>query len=143
MVHVQGTSPGGRPTGRQFTRRQVLQYGGGLASLVALGIVPIEALAQGTSGPAQLFNPSETPPTAVSLAVTTATPAMPPKMVSTRVNERSSVGVLTVSMTVSINSFIRYSTTAEGAPEPRAPRYWQQLDLDYSPTRARAPGGPF
>jgi peptide/nickel transport system substrate-binding protein len=66
MVHVQGTSPEGRPTGRQFTRRQVLQYGGGLASLVALGIVPIEALAQASSGPAQLFNPSETPPTAAA-----------------------------------------------------------------------------
>ena len=59
MVRVQDAS-------WQFTRRQVLKTGAGLASLVALGILPRSVLAQASSGPAQLFNPGETPPTAAS-----------------------------------------------------------------------------
>jgi peptide/nickel transport system substrate-binding protein len=65
MDHVRGTSSGGSGAGWQLTRRRVLQYGAGLASLVTLGVLPREVLAQ-ASGPAQLFNPGETPPTAAS-----------------------------------------------------------------------------
>src|SRR5687768_6003868 len=51
---------------RQFTRREVLQAGGGLVSLVGLGILPRSVMAQASSGPAQLFNPDETAPTEAS-----------------------------------------------------------------------------
>jgi peptide/nickel transport system substrate-binding protein len=66
MVRVPGTASDDPGAGRQFTRRQVLQYGAGLASLVTLGVLPKGVLAQASTGPAQLFNPSETPPTAAS-----------------------------------------------------------------------------
>jgi peptide/nickel transport system substrate-binding protein len=49
-----------------LTRREVLQFGAGLASLAAFGLVPTEILAQSSDGPAQLFNPGETPPTEAS-----------------------------------------------------------------------------
>jgi peptide/nickel transport system substrate-binding protein len=46
-----------------LSRREVLRYGGGLASLVAFGIIPAQAVAQENGGPAQLFNPEGEPPT--------------------------------------------------------------------------------
>lgn len=48
--------------------------------------------------------------------LTAATPAIPPRMVSIRVSEGSSVGVLIASVTVSINSLIRYNTTRGRSP---------------------------
>jgi peptide/nickel transport system substrate-binding protein len=65
MVHGRDPLPGG-PGGGLFTRRQMLQYGAGLASLVTLGVLPRQVLAQASTGPAQMFNPSETPPSAAS-----------------------------------------------------------------------------
>src|SRR5262245_31040079 len=56
----------------QFTRRQALKTGAGLASLVALGILPHSVLAQDSSSPSQLVNGGGTPPTAPSGELTHA-----------------------------------------------------------------------
>jgi peptide/nickel transport system substrate-binding protein len=67
MVHAEGTSSARRNAlVRHLNRRELLQYGGGLAGLLALGPSLRRAAAQNSTGPAQLFNPGETPPTAPS-----------------------------------------------------------------------------
>jgi peptide/nickel transport system substrate-binding protein len=56
----------------RISRRDVFRYGGGIAGAIALGAPLFGAYAQAASGPAVLFNGSETPPTEPSGELTHA-----------------------------------------------------------------------
>jgi peptide/nickel transport system substrate-binding protein len=59
-------------TGRRLTRRDALRYTGGIAGALALGVPSLGALAQESSGPAQLFNGGGTAPAEASGELTLA-----------------------------------------------------------------------